>query len=57
MIGRAGGTLAGRAALTCSEVVEHPLVGLDADSSLRRWVEKHLGSCARWFATVPPPPT
>ncbi|MGN9843523.1 LysR substrate-binding domain-containing protein [Nonomuraea sp. H19] len=27
-------------------VAEHPLVGLDADSSLRRWIEKHLGDHA-----------
>ncbi|MFD7815423.1 LysR substrate-binding domain-containing protein [Streptomyces sp. NPDC059785] len=34
--------LAGRTAPAYSEVAEHPLVGLDADSSLRRWIEKHL---------------
>lgn len=43
VIGRTGGILTGRTALTYSEVAEHPLVGLDADSSLRRWIEKHLG--------------
>lgn len=43
VIGQAGGVLAGRTALTYSEVAEHPLVGLDANSSLRRWFEKHLG--------------
>jgi DNA-binding transcriptional LysR family regulator len=43
VIGQAGGILAGRTALTYSEVAEHPLVGLDADSSLRRWIEKNLG--------------
>ncbi|WP_329270030.1 LysR family transcriptional regulator [Streptomyces sp. NBC_01451] len=43
VIGQAGGVLAGRTALTYGEVAEHPLVGLDADSSLRRWIEKHLG--------------
>lgn len=43
VIGQAGGILAGRTALTYSEVAEHPLVGLNADSSLRRWIEKHLG--------------
>lgn len=42
VIGQAGGILAGRTALAYSEVAEHPLVGLDADSSLRRWIEKHL---------------
>jgi DNA-binding transcriptional LysR family regulator len=43
VIGQAGGVLAGRTALAYSEVAEHPLVGLDSDSSLRRWIEKHLG--------------
>lgn len=43
VIGQTGGILAGRTALSYSEVAEHPLVGLDADSSLRRWIEKHLG--------------
>lgn len=46
VIGQAGGILTGRAALTYREVAEHPLVGLDADSSLRRWIEKHLGAHA-----------
>lgn len=43
VIGQAGGILAGRTALTYREAAEHPLVGLDADSSLRGWIEKHLG--------------
>ncbi|MFF7651023.1 LysR substrate-binding domain-containing protein [Streptomyces sp. NPDC007983] len=43
VIGQAGGILAGRTALAYSEVAEHPMVGLNADSSLRRWIEKHLG--------------
>jgi DNA-binding transcriptional LysR family regulator len=43
VIGQAGGILAGRTALTYREVAEHPLVGLHAGSSLRRWIEKHLG--------------
>ncbi|MEU6605781.1 LysR family transcriptional regulator [Streptomyces shenzhenensis] len=43
VIGQAGGITAGRASLAYSEVAEHPLVGLDAGSSLRRWIEKHLG--------------
>ncbi|KPC58418.1 LysR family transcriptional regulator [Streptomyces chattanoogensis] len=43
VIGQPGGILTGRTAVTYSEVAEHPLVGLDADSSLRRWIEKHLG--------------
>ncbi|MGW0606836.1 LysR family transcriptional regulator [Streptomyces sp. NPDC002640] len=42
-IGQAGGVLAGRSAVTYDEVAEHPLVGLDAGSSLRRWIEKRLG--------------
>ncbi|MFJ9613947.1 LysR family transcriptional regulator [Streptomyces noursei] len=42
VIGQAGGILAGRTALTYSEVAEHPLIGLNADSSLRRWIERHL---------------
>ncbi|MBD9725063.1 LysR family transcriptional regulator [Streptomyces caniscabiei] len=46
VVGQAGGILAGRTALTYSEVAEHPLVGLDADSSLRRWIERHLGQHA-----------
>lgn len=55
VIGRVGGILAGRTALTYSEVAEHPLVGLGADSSLRRWIEKHLGPHAplvRYRTTV-----
>lgn len=43
VIGQSGGILAGRTGLTYGEVAEHPLVGLDADSSLRRWIEKNLG--------------
>ncbi|WP_105971110.1 LysR family transcriptional regulator [Streptomyces geranii] len=43
VIGQSGGILAGRTSLTYGEVAEHPLVGLDDDSSLRRWIEKHLG--------------
>ncbi|MEV0186688.1 LysR family transcriptional regulator [Streptomyces sp. NPDC050625] len=43
VIGQAGGILAGRPMLTYREAAEHPLVGLDAYSSLRRWIEKHLG--------------
>lgn len=55
VVGQAGGILAGRTALTYDEVAEHPLVGLDADSSLRRWIEKHLGPHApvvRYRTTV-----
>lgn len=43
VIGQPGGVLGGRTSLTYSEVAEHPLVGLDAGSSLRRWIEKRLG--------------
>jgi DNA-binding transcriptional LysR family regulator len=43
VIGQIGGILTGRAAMTYSEVAEHPLVGLDADSSLHHWIEQHLG--------------
>ncbi|MBU7598061.1 LysR family transcriptional regulator [Streptomyces sp. P38-E01] len=42
VIGRRGGPLAGRSALTNDEVAEHPLVGLNPESSLRRWIEAHL---------------
>jgi DNA-binding transcriptional LysR family regulator len=55
VIGRAGGVLTGRSALAYSEVAEHPLVGLDASSSLRRWIERHLGphaSAVRHRTTV-----
>ncbi|OEV27909.1 LysR family transcriptional regulator [Streptomyces nanshensis] len=55
VIGQAGGILAGRTALTYSEAAEHPLVGLDPGSSLRRWTEKHLGphsSVPRYRTTV-----
>lgn len=55
VVGQAGGILAGRTALAYSEVAEHPLVGLDRDSSLRRWIETHLGPHApfvRYRTTV-----
>jgi DNA-binding transcriptional LysR family regulator len=55
VIGQAGGILSGRAALSYSEVAEHPVVGLVADSSLRRWIEKNLGPhapVARYRTTV-----
>lgn len=55
VIGQAGGILAGRASLAYREVAEHPLVGLDAESSLRRWIEKSLGPHApavRYRTTV-----
>jgi DNA-binding transcriptional LysR family regulator len=43
VIGQAGGVLAGRTALTYREVAEHPLVGLDAGTALRRWIDRRLG--------------
>ncbi|MGA4843815.1 LysR family transcriptional regulator [Streptomyces sp. G45] len=43
VIGQAGGILAGRATIPYSEVAEHPLVGLDTGSALRRWIDKHVG--------------
>ena len=43
VVGRAGGILAGRSALAYREVAEHPVVGLDAGSSLGRWIEESLG--------------
>lgn len=43
VVGQAGGILAGRTSLTYGEVAEHPMVGLDAQSSLRRWIERRLG--------------
>lgn len=43
VVGQAGGILAGRTSLTYSEAAEHPLVGLDPDASLRRWIERHIG--------------
>lgn len=55
VIGQAGGILAGRTSLAYREVAEHPLVGLDAESSLRRWIEKNLGPHApavRYRTTV-----
>jgi DNA-binding transcriptional LysR family regulator len=55
VIGQAGGILAGRTALSYREVAEHPLVGLDESSSLRRWIEKNLGPhapAARYRTTV-----
>jgi DNA-binding transcriptional LysR family regulator len=55
VIGQAGGVLAGRTALTYREVAEHPLVGLDTRTALRRWVDKRLGPhapAARYRTTV-----
>lgn len=43
VIGQAGGVLAGRSSITYREAAEFPFVGLDAASSLRRWIERHLG--------------
>jgi DNA-binding transcriptional LysR family regulator len=55
VLGQAGGILTGRTAMTYSEVAEHPLVGLDPGSALRRWIEKRLGPHApavRYRTTV-----
>ncbi|MEU7662972.1 LysR family transcriptional regulator [Streptomyces lincolnensis] len=46
VIGQRDGILAGRSAMAYSEVAEHPLVGLDADSALRHWIEENLGAHA-----------
>lgn len=46
VVGQAGGILAGRAALTYREAAEHPMVGLEAGSSLRHWIERNLGAHA-----------
>ena len=42
VIGQSGGVLAGRTTVTYEEVAEHPMVGLDLDSSLRQWIDAHL---------------
>jgi DNA-binding transcriptional LysR family regulator len=55
VIGQRGGVLAGRTTVAYSEAAEHPLVGLDGDSSLRRWIDEHLGPhapVARYRTTV-----
>ncbi|MEW2498679.1 LysR family transcriptional regulator [Streptomyces nodosus] len=55
VIGQTGGALTGRTTLPYSEVAEHPLVGLTADASLRRWIEKHAAPQApvvRYRTTV-----
>ncbi|MER5254368.1 LysR family transcriptional regulator [Streptomyces sp. NPDC002855] len=55
VVGQPGGILAGRTSMTYSEAAEHPLVGLDADASLRRWIERHVGPHApvvRYRTTV-----
>jgi DNA-binding transcriptional LysR family regulator len=43
VIGQAGGILAGRTSMAYGEVAEHPLVGLEVDSPLRRWIEANVG--------------
>jgi DNA-binding transcriptional LysR family regulator len=55
VLGQVGGILTGRTAMTYREVAEHPLVGLDPGSALRRWIEKRLGPHApavRYRTTV-----
>jgi DNA-binding transcriptional LysR family regulator len=43
VIGRPDGILAGRTAVRYTEVAEHPMVGLDVDSPLQRWIDGNLG--------------
>jgi DNA-binding transcriptional LysR family regulator len=43
VIGQPDGILAGRAAVRYAEVAEHPMVGLDVDSPLQRWIDGNLG--------------
>jgi DNA-binding transcriptional LysR family regulator len=43
VVGRAGGVLSDRTALTYREAAEHPLIGLDTGSALQRWIETSLG--------------
>ncbi|WP_228001783.1 LysR family transcriptional regulator [Nocardia australiensis] len=43
VIGQVGGILTGRDTLTYTEAAEHPLIGLNAGSSLQRWIEKNIG--------------
>jgi DNA-binding transcriptional LysR family regulator len=43
VIGQADGVLAGRTELSYREAAEHPQIGLDAGSSLRRWIDEHAG--------------
>ncbi|MFI6932909.1 LysR family transcriptional regulator [Streptomyces sp. NPDC050287] len=55
VIGQRGGILAGRTGVSYSEAAEHPLVGLDREASLRRWIDEHLGPhapVARYRTTV-----
>jgi DNA-binding transcriptional LysR family regulator len=42
VIGQPGGVLSGRTSIAYREVAEHPMVGLDVDSSLRRSMDKNL---------------
>lgn len=43
VIGAAGGVLVGRDALTWSDVVEHPMVGLRADAPLQEMISGRIG--------------
>jgi hypothetical protein len=56
-VGQRGGILAGRTTVSCREAAEHPLVGLDTDASLRRWIDDHLGPHAAMARYGPPSPT
>ncbi|WLW57517.1 LysR family transcriptional regulator [Streptomyces sp. YU58] len=46
VIGQRDGVLAGRTTMAYREAAEHPMVGLDADSALRHFIEENLGSHA-----------
>jgi DNA-binding transcriptional LysR family regulator len=43
VIGQPDGILGGRTAMRYAEVAEHPMVGLDVDSPLQRWIDGNLG--------------
>lgn len=56
VIGQAGGVLSGRQTMSYAEVAEHPMIGLDLDSTLRGWMDKRLGPHApapRYRTLVP----
>ncbi len=56
VIGQAGGVLSGRQTMSYAEVAEHPMIGLDLDSTLRTWIDRRLGPHApapRYRTLVP----
>lgn len=55
VIGQTGGILTGRTEISYREIAEHPLVGLDLDSSLRQWMDQRLAQApvARYRTLVP----